>query len=116
MDSTPVATSARAKETRVSASAPRHAKKGRDVASLDRAAMLAGIQAVEPRVKRCYQQHRQKGVAPVRIDVGPDGKVKKVTVSGPLARTRTGACVKAAVKTARFRGGGTDVQYPFVLP
>jgi hypothetical protein len=33
-------------------------------------------------------------------------------VTGPLAKTRTAACVKAAVKTARFQGGGATFQYP----
>jgi outer membrane biosynthesis protein TonB len=84
--------------------------------ALDRVAIIQGIQAIQPRVKECYRRYRQQGVANASIQVGPDGKVTKVSVAGPLARTRTAACVKAAVKTARFRGGGMTFQYPLVLP
>jgi hypothetical protein len=90
------------------------ARPSKKVASLDRAAMIDGMQAIQPRVSECYREYRQKGVAMTSIEVGGDGKVTKVTVTGPLGRTRTGACVKAAVKTARFRGAG-KFQYPLVL-
>jgi len=90
------------------------ARPSKKVASLDRTAMIDGMQAIQPRVSECYREYRQKGVAMTTIEVGGDGKVTKVVVAGPLARTRTGACVKAAVKTARFRGAG-KFQYPLVL-
>jgi hypothetical protein len=110
----------RGKEGKKGSSAPAvRAKidKSRKVASaLDRREMLAGLQAIQPRVKQCYRQHGQAGVANVGIDVASGGKVTKVTVTGPLARTPTAGCVKAAVKTARFQGGGGSFHYPFVLP
>lgn len=84
--------------------------------ALDRGAIIQGMQAIQPRVKACYRRYKQRGVANTSIDVGPGGNVAHVTVTGPLARTRTGVCVKAAVKTARFRGGGMTFQYPLVLP
>jgi len=80
--------------------------------TLDRASMVAGMKAIQPLVKDCYRHFNQKGVATVRIDVSSSGKVKAVAVTGPLAKTRTAACVKAAVKTARFQGGGATFQYP----
>ena len=84
------------------------------LAALDCAAMSDGMRAIQPRVRDCYREYHQKGVVMSTIDVGADGKVKRVTVAGPLARTRSAACVQAAVKTARFRGAGR-FQYPLVL-
>jgi hypothetical protein len=82
---------------------------------LDRASMLAGMQSIQPLVRDCYRHYNQKGVANVRVDVGRTGKVKSVSVAGPLAKTRTASCVKAALKTARFHGGDGSFQYPLVL-
>ena len=83
--------------------------------ALDRAALIEGMRAIQPRVNDCYRVYQERGVANLRIDVGNGGKVKSVTVSGPLARTASAGCVKAAVKTARFRGGSGSFQYPVVL-
>jgi hypothetical protein len=82
---------------------------------LDRATLIDGMRAVQPRVNDCYREYHQKGVANLRIEVGRGGRVNRVLVSGPLARTPTAGCVKAAVKTAHFRAGGSSFQYPVVL-
>jgi hypothetical protein len=82
---------------------------------LDRATLIDGMRAIQPRVNDCYREYHQKGVANLRIEVGRGGRVNRVLVSGPLARTPTAGCVKAAVKTAHFRAGGSSFQYPVVL-
>jgi hypothetical protein len=103
-----------------------HGKAGREVraarvtreeiaSTQDRRAMSEGMQAIQPLVRQCYLEHREKGVADVGIEVGRRGEVKRVTVAGPLARTPTAGCLKAAVKRARFRGGGLRFHYPLVL-
>jgi hypothetical protein len=108
------ASTGRGKAERTIPSAAR-TKHQRVAAELDQRAIIAGMAAIQTRVKQCYRQYRQEGVANVAVDVGRGGKVKRVTVSGPLAHTRSGACVKAAVKTARFSGGDLSFHYPLVL-
>jgi hypothetical protein len=95
--------------------APAHPRPVKTASAVDRRVVIAGIQAIQPLVNRCARQHGEKGVASVAIEVGSRGEVKRVTIAGPLAGTRAGACLKAAVKTARFREGGLSFQYPFVL-
>ena len=73
------------------------------------------MKAVEPLVKDCYRDYKQKGLAIVHIEVGKGGKVKGATISGRLAKTRTAVCVKAVLKTARFRQGGFTFDYPVVV-
>jgi hypothetical protein len=90
-------------------------KKDRSASAHDPRAMIAGMEAIQPLVKDCYRRYRQKGVANVRIDVGSAGKVKRVQIAGPLARTKSAACLKAAVMTARFGQSGISFQYPLVL-
>jgi hypothetical protein len=90
-------------------------KPQRVAAALDQRAIIAGMEPIQPLVKQCYRRYGQQGVANVAVEVGRGGKVKRVTVSGPLARTRSAACVKAAVKTARFSSGDLSFHYPLVL-
>jgi hypothetical protein len=85
------------------------------VATLDRSALIEGMRAIQPRVRDCYRKYNQKGVANLHVQVGSSGQVKAVTVSGPLASTRTGVCVKAAVRAARFRVNGVSFEYPLVV-
>jgi hypothetical protein len=91
-------------------------RKQESSASLDRRAIVTGMHGIEPLVKQCYREHRQKGVATLSVQVSEAGRVTRVGISGPLARTRTAACLKAAVKAARFHGGGINFQYPLFLP
>jgi hypothetical protein len=98
----------------VAVKAPPAARTPAKLAALDRVAMSDGMRSIQPRVKDCYREYHQKGVVMTSIEVGADGKVKRVKVSGPLARTRSAACVQAAVKAARFSGAGR-FQYPLVL-
>jgi hypothetical protein len=82
--------------------------------ALDREAITEGMQSIQPLVRACYREHREKGVASVAVEVGKGGRVKKVKVAGPLAGTRSAGCVKAAVKKAHFEGVG-NFRYPLVL-
>jgi hypothetical protein len=91
------------------------ARKEASASGLDRREILAAMQPVQVLVQRCYQRYGEKGVANAGIEVGKRGEVKKVTITGPLARTSTAACLKSAVKTAHFQGGSTTFHYPLVV-
>jgi hypothetical protein len=96
-------------------SSPARTRKEASASGLDRREILAAMQPVQLLVQRCYQRYGEKGVANAGIEVGKRGEVKKVTITGPLARTSTAACLKSAVKTAHFQGGGTTFHYPLVV-
>jgi len=69
---------------------------------LPRSVLIAGLDAVRPQVQACYVEHGVPGMALVNVHVALDGSVRSARVTGKFARTPTGACVEAAVKTARF--------------
>jgi hypothetical protein len=79
-------------------------------------AILAGMRPLMPKVKDCYRQHKQRGIANVRVEVDREGSVQNATVEGPLAKTPSGTCVEAAVMSARFpASAGMSFRYPFPL-
>ena len=108
-----LASSSRAKEPKRAAPAPRAKKVA---AAPDRRELIAGMMAIQPQLKRCYAQYGERGVVALRVELGSSGLVTRAAASGPLARTRTAACVKAALKSARFHVGGISFDYPVVLP
>jgi len=81
-----------------------------------RAALIAGLNAVRPQVHACYEQFYVPGTAMANVVIAPSGRVSSATVTGKFAGTPTGACVEAAVKTARFPpSDGFRTPYPFQL-
>jgi hypothetical protein len=70
--------------------------------ALSREEILTAMKGIRPRIKDCYRQYGQRGMAWVRVEVGGGGAVTSATVTGTFADSPTGACVEAAVKTAHF--------------
>jgi hypothetical protein len=59
----------------------------------------------------------QPAVAPVRLTVGPSGRVSAWRVEGPLAGTPAGACVEQALTAAQFPpSAGATFKYVFHVP
>jgi hypothetical protein len=82
--------------------------------ALGRDAIVAALKPLRPRIKDCYKQFGQRGVALVRVQVGDAGKVTSTRVEGSFAGSPTGACVEAIVKTVRFpESAGLAFRYPF---
>ncbi len=71
----------------------------------------AGVQA-------CFQQFGVPGKADFAIEIGGDGKVRKVELRGPFKDTPTGECITSAVKTTEFppfKAENMNINYPFIL-
>jgi hypothetical protein len=82
--------------------------------SLTRDEILASMKVLRPRIKDCYRQFGEKGMAWVRVAVGAGGVVKSATVTGTFAKSPTGSCVESAVKTVHFPSSeGLNFDYPF---
>jgi hypothetical protein len=85
--------------------------------SLDRAAISAGISSVKPKVVACGEKAPDvKGKVKIKVVVEPAGTVATAAIVETPDDT-LGACVSAAVKTAKFgatKNGGT-FSYPFVF-
>jgi hypothetical protein len=83
---------------------------------LGRNALVAGFNAVRPKVTACYNQFKVPGTAMVNVVIAKSGKVSQATVTGKFAGTPTGTCVETAVKTASFPASdGFTTPYPFQL-
>jgi len=89
---------------------------GESAGPLQQHALVAGFNAVRPKVAGCYNQFKVPGTAMVNVVIGKSGKVTKAEVTGKFAGTPTGQCVEAAVKTASFPpSDGFSTPYPFQL-
>ncbi|HMF42864.1 MAG TPA: hypothetical protein VKQ32_19465, partial [Polyangia bacterium] len=89
---------------------------GESAGPLQQHALVAGFNAVRPKVAACYNQFKVPGTAMVNVVIGKSGKVTKAEVTGKFAGTPTGDCVSAAVKTASFPpSDGFSTPYPFQL-
>lgn len=92
------------------------ARDATDLKPLHKSALIAGLNAVRPQVDGCYLKYRAPGNAMVKLRIALDGTVRSATVTGTFAGTPTGACVEAAVKTARFTPStGIVTLYSFQL-
>ncbi len=84
---------------------------------LDRVAITAGISSVRPKVLACGEKSPDvKGKVKIKVVVAPAGTVSSASIVDTPDDT-LGACVAAAVKTAKFgatKNGGT-FSYPFVF-
>ena len=89
---------------------------GESAGPLQQHALVAGFNAVRPKVSACYNQFKVPGTAMVNVVIGKSGKVTKADVTGKFAGTPTGQCVETAVKTASFPpSDGFSTPYPFQL-
>ena len=81
-----------------------------------KSAVVAGMNAIKPKVNACYNQYKVPGMAMVNVVIGKSGKVSSATVTGKFAGTPTGTCVEKAVKSASFPpSDGLSTPYPFQL-
>ncbi len=80
-----------------------------------------GMSGVAGKAKACYAVHQQAGSVGVAVTVSPDGKVTKSSPTGAFAsgdKAKTGKCVAAAVKAARFPawdGKAKSFKYSYLL-
>ena len=89
---------------------------GSEFGPMSKAALVAGLNAVRPKIHECYVRYQVPGTAMVNVVIAKSGKVAKATVTGKFADTPTGACVERAVKTAAFPpSDGISTPYPFQL-
>jgi hypothetical protein len=89
---------------------------GESAGPLNQRALVAGFNAVRPKVSACFNQFKVPGTAMVNVQISKSGKVTKADVTGKFAGTPTGQCVEAAVKTASFPpSDGFSTPYPFQL-
>lgn len=70
--------------------------------SLSQSDIVKAMQAVQPKVKQCFDQYKVPGTALTNVSVAKGGRVAAVSVAGKFAGTPTGTCVEAAAKTAKF--------------
>ena len=81
---------------------------------LTRNDILASMKPLRPKIKECYKQFGQRGLAVVQVRVGDGGEVTSSKVEGTFAGSPTGACVEAAVKSVRFpQSAGMSFRYPY---
>jgi len=95
---------------------PKAQKPVLDKKSLSGGDFKAGMAGITAKAQACYAG--TQGTAAVKLTVGPDGHVAKVSVSGPFAGTPVAACVEAAVRGASFPawdGGPQSFGYSFLL-
>lgn len=89
---------------------------GSEFGPMSKAALVAGLNAVRPKIHECYVRHQVPGTAMVNVVIAKSGFVSRATVTGRLGDTPTGACVERAVKTAAFPpSDGISTPYPFQL-
>ena len=86
--------------------------------TLSRSQIQAGMRGIKAGVLRCYDRYKVPGMANVQVRIGRNGRVSSARVVGMFAGTPTGACVKAAARSARFpqfKGAPITITYPFIL-
>ena len=73
-----------------------------------------GIAAIQAAVDACGTKYPASGIVKVHFAISPDGTVTSASVT-ETPEVALGACVAAAVRTARFAksGRGASVSYPF---
>jgi hypothetical protein len=70
--------------------------------SLGKDDIVRAMMGVQGKVKDCFNQYKVPGTAMVSLNVARGGRVTSSNVTGKFAGTPTGACVAAAVKSAKF--------------
>jgi hypothetical protein len=69
-------------------------------------------------VNACFSQYGVPGKADLVMEIGGDGKVKKVELRGEFKDTPTGECIVQAVQATEFppfRSASMIIKYPFIL-
>jgi predicted Zn finger-like uncharacterized protein len=95
---------------------PSSKKAAEGAGPLAKNAVVAGMNAIKPKINDCYNQFKVPGMAMVNVSILKSGKVGSATVTGKFAGTPTGSCVEKAVKSASFPpSDGLNTPYPFNL-
>jgi hypothetical protein len=84
----------------------------------NRAAIEAALNALTPKVRRCYFKFQIPGSAQVKLVATPSGSIESVAVAGDFEGTPTGDCVAAELAAATlpsFKGGSLRLAHTFVL-
>src|SRR5262249_3528774 len=84
----------------------------------NRATIEAALNALTPRVRRCYFKFQIPGSAQVKLVATPSGSIESVAVAGDFEGTPTGDCVAAELAAATlptFKGGSLRLNHTFVL-
>lgn len=71
-----------------------------------------------PQVNACFATYGVPGRADLQVEIGNDGKVKEVQLTGDFEETPTGDCIIKAVKETefpKFKRSSMTVPYPFIL-
>ncbi len=87
-------------------------------AGLDRGDVADAMATISDRARACQETEGAVGSVNIKFTVDPSGRVSKASATGKFAGTATGACVAAAVKSAKFpawNGGPMSFSYPFLL-
>ena len=84
--------------------------------TLDKAAVIAGIDELKPAVQQCGDQHHTKGTVKITLTVSGDGHVAGATVADAPDPT-LGQCVANVLERAAFptTQNGAVFTYPFVF-
>ena len=80
---------------------------------LTRGDVVAGLDAVEDPVSRCYGG---EGSGSVKLTIASSGRVLGAQVAGPLAGTHAGDCIAAAAREAVFRSNKREATLVWQLP
>jgi len=91
-----------------------HPEEAEALPALTRNDIQASMKPLRPRIKECYKQFGQRGLAVVQVHVGDSGQVASTKIEGIFAGSPTGACIEAAVKSVSFpQSAGMTFRYPF---
>jgi hypothetical protein len=84
--------------------------------TLTQSDIVSAMRAIQPKIQNCANQFKVPGTALADISVARGGKVGSAVVKGKFAGSPTGACVEAAVKTAKFpKSESITFPFPFTL-
>jgi hypothetical protein len=85
---------------------------------LERGDVAKAMKSISSAAKSCYSAEEYTGTVIVKYSVGSDGKIKKAAATGKHKSSKTGKCVVAAVKKAKFpafSGSTQSFSFPFLL-
>lgn len=81
-------------------------------------AINKAMQKTRTEVNACFATYGVPGKADLTIEIGNDGKVRKVELRGEFEDTPTGECIVEAVKNTEFppfKKSSMTINYPFIL-
>jgi hypothetical protein len=86
---------------------------------LTRELIAKTLASVQPKIHDCHMQLDESGAVNLRFTIeGATGRISDIDVEPPFDRTPGGACVKAAMKSARFyrfKNEKQEIRVPVIL-